>query len=245
MRVLAALAALLLCGAAWAGFPACVKRGAGAGYDEPASLASLLDCQDRARGTYRAGGGKLWDRFDDFQREEVRQYLARHPDRADADAGRPKPKSPAGKPVERKASAEAAAQDEEEAARQKERALMAGSANAGVLAPEERGGQAELGKKLWELSDGGKKGMTPAMAQEIVKRLQEQQGGVSVEMMALLGALQKDGAKLTDGSMLKLKDAARDAKAEGLDLGVGADLERWLLDPETDPEPDSPGLPVN
>lgn len=215
---------------AWAGFPACVTKEKVGGYAEPATMGALIECQDKAREYYRAKGGSKWDRFDDFQRSEVRRYLVRHPDRADAGPG------PAAAPVEDKAFRAA-----REAAEQKERALKAGEANASRSDPERGAAYGTLEKKLWEMSNDGKAGVTPAMASEIVKHLQGQQGGVSVEMQSFLQSLQKDGPKLSDDSALKLKDAARDAKVQGLDLGVGADIEKWLLDRETDPKAgDSP-----
>ncbi|MBI4679470.1 MAG: hypothetical protein HY748_18000 [Elusimicrobia bacterium] len=233
MNLTLALILIPLAVAAWAAFPSCVSKGQD-GYEEPATLRALLDCQGKAQEYYRSRGGAKRDRFDDFQKSEVRQYLARHPDRADAGAA---PAEDSGKPhADRQAQADEPAKASPDAAEQKERALKAAKANASRLEEGRQAGYEGLNKKLWEMSDDGRAGVTPAMAEEIVKRLQDQQGGVSVEMRSLLDALQKDGGKLSDGSMLKLKGAARDAKAGGLDLGVGADVEKWLLDPETDPK---------
>lgn len=89
----------------------------------------------------------------------------------------------------------------------------------------------DLENKLWEKSDGGKKGVTPEMAQDIIAHLKAQQKGeVSPEMMSLLDSLSKDGPNLTEGSMKKMRAAARKAKASGMDLGVDPEIEKSLLE---------------
>ena len=194
-------------------FPTCVKK-TKQGYDEPKTLPALLRCQERARKNLVVD-----EAFTDAQQAEVRDYLARHPDRASTDAGL--------KP---------------EVAAQKKRSSEAAALNAARLPDAHQEDYQALNEKLWGLSADGQKGLTPEMAKEIVGYLQKQQGGVSVEMSALLQTLSKDGANLSHGSMRQLKKASRDAKAEGLDLGIEDEsTERWLLDPATDPKPGEKG----
>jgi hypothetical protein len=45
--------------------------------------------------------------------------------------------------------------------------------------------------------------------------------------------------------MLKLKQASRSADAQGLELGVEPELEKWLLNPETDPKAPPAQTPLN
>ena len=220
------LLAAFLTPAGAAPFPPCVRR-AKHGIDEPRTLQGLLSCQEKARARFKAPDEAATDALGDFQRSEVRDYLVRHPDRAStADDSKLTP----------------------EVAKQKQRSREAAHANAERLPQAERAGFEALGDKLWSQSGDGQLGVTPDMAQEIVKFLNQQQGGVSAEMSDLLGSLQKDGPKLTHGSMRRLKKAARDAKGEGLDLGIeDASTEKWLLDPATDPAADEkdPGPNVN
>lgn len=224
--MLAALLALALPAAASSTVAACVKK-TPKGYDEPKTLSALLKCQERARGGKAASEAAL-----EAQRAEVRDYLSRHPERASVDEG-PAAKKP-DRPVPEKVRAQRAASD---------RAMKK---NAERLPEGDRAAYEALAGDLWSLSGDGEKGLTPEMAKEIVGYLQKQQGGVSVEMRGLLESLSKDGAKLSDGSVRQLKKAARDAKAEGLELGVADEgMEAWLLDPATDPPPAGDGPPVN
>ena len=201
----------------------CVRR-TKAGYDEPKSFAGLLRCQERAR-----AGQAVTEAGSDAQQAEARDYLARHPERADA------------------ADENGMARLKPEVAAQKKRSAQAAAANAARLPAGDQEALQDLNDKLWKMSANGELGVTPDMAKEIVGYLQKQQGGVSVEMDGLIKSLSKDGAKLSDGSVLKLKKAARDAKGEGLDLGIADEgMEQWLLDPKTDPAAkDSDGPPVN
>lgn len=195
--------------AAHAAPPSCIKK-TKQGYDEPKTLPALLRCQERARKNIITDESVM-----DFQQAEVRDYLARHPERASTDDTL--------KP---------------EVAAQKKRSQEAVTKNAERLPEADREAYQALSDQLWGMSGNGEKGLTPDMAKEIAGYLQKQQGGVSVEMQSLLGSLEKDGAKLSHGSVRKLKKAARDAKGEGLDLGVADEgIEQWLLNPETDPKP--------
>ena len=194
--------------------PVCV-RPTKTGFDEPKTLHGLLACQEKGRAAL-GGDDAARDALDDLQRDETRRYLARHPDRADSGAGEKAPS--------------------EKVAAQKVRSRAAVQTNAQRLPEADRQGLQDLNEALWKMSGDGELGLTPAMAKEIAGYLGKQQGGVSAEMSALLGSLEKDGAKLTDGSVRQLKKAARDAKGEGLELGVEPGMEKWLLDPATDPE---------
>ncbi|TPW21355.1 MAG: hypothetical protein FD126_768 [Elusimicrobia bacterium] len=199
--------------------PTCVKK-TKQGYDEPRTLGALLRCQARARKGLAADEATT-----DAQQAEVHAYLTRHPDRADSgdDDGDDSGLKP-------------------EVLAQKLRSRQAATANAARLPAGAQVEYTELSEQLWGMSGDGQKGLTPQMAQEIVRYLQKQQGGVSVEMSDLLQTLSKDGSKLSHGSMRKLKKAARDAKGEGLDLGIEDEsTERWMLDPTTDPQPGEKG----
>lgn len=199
--------------------PTCVKK-TKQGYDEPRSLGALLRCQARARKGLAADEATT-----DAQQAEVRGYLARHPDRANSgdDDGDDTGLKP-------------------EVLAQKLRSREAAKANAARLPAGAQVEYTELSEQLWGMSRDGQQGITPAMAQEIVRYLQKQQGGMSVEMSDLLEGLSKDGSKLSHGSMRKLKKASRDAKGEGLDLGIEDEsTERWMLDPTTDPLPGEKG----
>lgn len=103
----------------------------------------------------------------------------------------------------------------------------------------------KLERSLSEKAGDGGAGITPAMARDIAAYLQEKQGGMSGEMSALLDSLQRDGPKLSDESALRLKRAARKAKASGLELGIDPGMERWLLDPAQDPDVALPEPPSN
>jgi gas vesicle protein len=89
-----------------------------------------------------------------------------------------------------------------------------------------------LGRELKEMSNGGKNGITPEMAQKVNDYLMKNQGSVSPEMQKLLDATQKDGANLTKDTVDQLKDASQKAKGEGLELGVDKKTEDFLLQPK-------------
>ncbi|MBI3298490.1 MAG: hypothetical protein HYZ75_10025 [Elusimicrobia bacterium] len=223
------LLAIFLVPASAADLPPCVRR-TKQGVDEPRTLQGLLGCQEKSRGRYRAADDAAAEAFGEFQRAEVRDYLARHPERATTDSPETA-KAPARPSWDQKGLTP-------EVAGQKRRSMEAVQNNAQRLPQADRAEYDTLGDQLWTQSGNGQLGVTPEMAQEIIGYLNKQQGGVSAEMADLLGSLQKDGPKLTHGSMRKLKKAARDAKSEGLDLGIEDEsTETWLLDPETDPAP--------
>ncbi|MBI3553708.1 MAG: hypothetical protein HY077_14520 [Elusimicrobia bacterium] len=94
-----------------------------------------------------------------------------------------------------------------------------------------------LGRSLQNMSDGGKKGVTPEMAKQIDDYLKEKQGSVSPDMRALLDSTQ-NGPNLSDQTVSKLKDAAQAAKGKGLDLDVDKKTEDFLLAPK-EPSPNN------
>lgn len=196
--------------------PACVTK-TKLGFNEPPTLKALMGCQAGKRTGFKGNA----EAFGEFQRGEVQEYLARHPERASTDE-----------------SGEGAGEDDSKAGKQKRRSREAAAANAERLPEKDRAEFQGLNEELWNMSGDGQLGVTPDMAKAIVGYLQKQQGGVSAEMSALLGSLEKDGSKLSHGSVRMLKKAARDAKGEGLDLGIeDPSTETWLLDPATDPAP--------
>jgi hypothetical protein len=201
----------------------CVRRTSG-GWREPATLDALRLCQGRLRSRWIAGherakgrapDGKALDELDDFQRSEVRGYLARHPERAHVEEAPEKPARETAPP------------------------------SADKTGPAAAPGLKELGAALEGSSEGGKRGITPEGARQVVEYLTRQQGGVSPDMKLLLDSVSRDGPRLQHDTMLRLKRAAREAKGAGLELGVEPGLERWLLDPAQDPpeDPSGPNTP--
>jgi hypothetical protein len=100
---------------------------------------------------------------------------------------------------------------------------------------------ASLKASLGEKSDHGKKGVTKEMAGDIRKMLQEKQGGVSPDMERLLNLTSRDGANLTTETMQELRKAGKEAKGQGLDLGISPDAERQLLIDDLTPAPGQAG----
>ena len=196
---------LLRMPAAAESFPSCVVKTSSTTYKEPASLKELLDCQrgklGRSSDAYRKRYGKelpeaKLERWQELQRQEVREFLRRHPKLATLPDDHP----------------------------------PGGTARPGQDLPES-GAQAmdkdteALKQRLWDESDQGRKGVTPEMADQIVRDLMAKQGFVSDDMAALLNAVQKDGPKLTEDTVLKLQDAARQAKANGMKLDIKPEME--------------------
>lgn len=229
----AIVAALLLFPAAASAesSPLCVKK-VGGKLQEPPSLAALTQCHERAFAsasesfeskTGSAPSDSLKERWHDEQRAEVQRYLARYPERASMD---PSDSSNAPWDIEEKA-----------------RGSDPGEAAEGRLPPRRHTGElGELERTLHEKADGGRKGITPDMAKDIVDFLSKKQGSVSPEMELLLDAVKKDGAKLTPGTINRLKSAAQKAKGAGLELGIDKNTESFLLDPTPEEEPAGPAL---
>lgn len=95
---------------------------------------------------------------------------------------------------------------------------------------------------MLEKSEGGKKGVTPEMAADMRAFLQTKQGGVSPDMQELLDATAKDGPNLSNETMRKLRGAAKQAKAQGMDLGIAPETEKQLLEGEIPAGDGKPGL---
>ncbi len=98
-----------------------------------------------------------------------------------------------------------------------------------------------LKKALWQDSDDGKRGVTPAMAQKILQDLEAKQGSVSPDMKDLLEHLSADGPRLSHASVRRLKTAAQEAKKNGLELGVSEEIEKFLMEPAEQTPDDSTG----
>lgn len=189
----------------------CVVMKSGGRYQEPATLSALVKCQQdklaSAAANYKAKNDlpapdSVMDNWQDTQRDEVRAYLSRHPDRASLD----------------NASAGSAPEGKETSA-----AKGPSSNDPGVDT---------LGKKLQAESNGGKDGVTPQMTQQINDYLQQHQGSVSPDMQQLLNDVQKDGPNLTPETVSKLKDAAQQAHGQGLDLNTDQKTQDFLLTPD-------------
>lgn len=202
---------------AGAAMPACVVKKGGR-VREPASWEALLACQETQRDKFsqRERAPAELERFDEFQRAEARAYMERH----QAVVEGKKEEAPAA-PEPTSAPLEAPSAPPPEPRAQQE-------------------GLAELKALLERESPGGVNGITPGAAKAIVKFLSEQQGGMSPQMTSLLQAVEKDGVRLSNATMLKVKDAARQAKGAGLDLGIDPGVERDLLDRGMDPKPGDP-----
>lgn len=219
MRLLWTALAAVLPACAFAGENLTCVTKAGAKYSEPQTLTALVDCQkgrlDAATAAYRAKHKadpppELVDSWQDRQRAAVSDYLNRHPNRASLD--RPNDAPP-----------------EDEAAKDK-------GAKPDDAPKNDNGGQAgmdDLNRRLRAESDGGKKGVTPEMAQQVRDYLKKNQGSVSPDMQRLLESVSKDGVKLTPDTMGQLQGAAKQAKGQGLDLNTDKNTEDFLLnDPQ-------------
>lgn len=223
-----ALSLLLLAAA-----PAAAKPCLGAradGWDDPATLDALRACQQKERqafidkATARAGHApdeRRLDAFDDKQRAEATAYLSRHtidggPENADQAATK-RPARPTF----------AAGQGAPDGSVERQ----AGTAPADINA---------LKASMLDKSEGGKKGVTPEMAADMKKFLMDKQGSVSPEMQALLDATAKDGPNLTTETMQKLRAAGKEAKGQGLQLGIDPKVERALLEDDLEAAPGAP-----
>lgn len=226
------------------------------GYEEPPTLSRLLACQRDAIAKIDALNNAVLE----FQHEEVRDYLRRHPERAttaeededeapeEAGAGKAGGKTPgavfSGSGSSRKRSGRGGSAPKNEHERRSARALESNMETLAV--PEDlRESFRDLRKAMWQDSPNGQFGVTPEMASRIMLFLIKNQGGVSAEMSNLLRSASKDGVNLSHDTMRQLKKAARQGSRHGLDLGVEPKLERWLLDPSTDPTGKEGGAPAH
>ncbi|MDE2490373.1 MAG: hypothetical protein KGM24_05960 [Elusimicrobia bacterium] len=87
-----------------------------------------------------------------------------------------------------------------------------------------------LGDRLKAEAGDGKNGVTRAMAEQIRSALVQKEGSLSPDMKSLLDSVSRDGGKLTPETMTQLQQAARAAKAKGLELGIDPKLEKALLE---------------
>lgn len=214
----AAVLALLLAAPA-AAFPDCARAGKPP-KDRP-FLQDVLDCQERERAklreTRRRAGREPsaaeLDALDSHQREEVRAYIARN---QSAEAVAEAPPEPA-EPTRPRGAAKGG--------------KLGGLADKDLerATPEQAKGLEDLQRRLHEQAGDGSRGISPAMAKDIEETLLRRQGHVSPEMAELLKAVSKDGGTLSHDTMRRLSDAAKAAKAEGIDLGVDKKTEEGLL----------------
>jgi len=217
MRTLCLLALLLpTCASAKSNLN-CVSR-TGKAVSEPGTLSALVGCQKTKLATssaaYQAKNHseppeELVEAWQDVQRAEVQDYVQRHPDRASLD----NPKGLAAEQTEKQPTDSKASPDSKQAKNTQ-----------------------DLAKQLQAESNGGKKGVTPEMTQQINDYLQKNQGSISPDMQTLLNSVQKDGPNLSADTFGKLQDAAKQAKQGGLDLDVDKKTEDMLLAPK-DPSP--------
>ncbi|MDX6768463.1 MAG: hypothetical protein SF051_02955 [Elusimicrobiota bacterium] len=197
---------------------------------------ALRDCQAKARGLFaakrdkkgRRPGAAALEAFDDHQRAEAKRFFENP--QAEAVGG-------GTTLVDSDSPAAAAAEGE---VRDKLGGLTdADRARAGAGAKDLLG----LEGRLKAAAGDGSKGITPAMARDIIATLKAQQGGVSGDMQGLLDSVVRDGGKLKPETMKKLQDAARSAKGAGLQLGIDPKIEQGLLESDFsgDKVPASPG----
>jgi hypothetical protein len=111
---------------------------------------------------------------------------------------------------------------------------------ADAAAPQAPSPVDELGSRLRSAAGDGSKGVTPDMAADITATLLQSQGSVSSDMRDLLDSVSRDGVNLTPDTMKLLQQGARDAKGQGLELGVAPEMEKLLL--EHDFEADKPAF---
>jgi hypothetical protein len=192
---------------------------------DPTSLDDLRACQDRARAeVVNAAASKgtpltdaQLDKIDDIQRAEARKFLSRS------------------QLVTTGGAAPAASQDSAGAASPAQSSGKLGGATAADLSRVDKKSAASIAglqARMQAAAGDGKNGVTPAMADDVRATLMQSQGSISPDMAALLDGVQKDGGKLTSGTMKMLQGAGQSAKASGLDLNIDQTTEKQLL--ETD-----------
>jgi hypothetical protein len=217
-----ALVGLLLAAPAAASSVTCITK-SGKTYHEPDTLSALVACQrkklDQKTQNYAAKNhfqpsDTIVDSWQDAQRAEVRGYLKRHPDRASLD-------------FDKNASA-------------KDDAVAAQSDGQKSLDPKQAKSVEDLKESLQKMSDGGKQGVTPDMAQKINDYLQQNQGSVSPDMQNLLNSVQKDGGNLSADTINQLKDASQAAQQNGLNLNVDQKTQDFLNSPKDPPSSQPP-----
>lgn len=187
----------------------CVIRLPNGIYKEPASFEALRRCQTAERQAY----------IDDFYDKK-----GRLPNEAEVEVLESRQRSDSRSFMTRHTASE-------------ESAVKAKPEDAEQAAPPPAEIE-DLKESLENQSDGGKKGITPSMAQDVTRFLNEKQGGVSPDMKSLLEATARDGPNLTDDTMRQLRQAGKAAKGSGLNLGIDPKTEKQLLEEKLpDPPP--------
>jgi hypothetical protein len=196
----------------------------------PASLDALLACQDKARAAAVAAaqskGTPLTeaqlDALDEFHRAEARKFLAQ----SQLVISGPPPAPGAGSSNSGSSTGK-----------------LGGVTAADLARVDAKTGASIQGLqgRLQAAAGDGKNGITPSMADDIRATLTSAQGSISPEMQDLLNSVQKDGGKLTPGTMIQLQSAGKAAKASGLNLNIDANTEKALL--ETDFSKDAAAPP--
>jgi hypothetical protein len=183
-------------------FPACVKRTSESTFREPANLQLLFECQK-----------KKLARF-------ISNHQAQHGD------------LPSDETVARWEELQRGEVQDYISRRQGASVLERAPAAPAAKNPGKAKKGDSLKRSLERQSEGGRKGITPEMAQEIIDHITDQQGFISRDMAALLVLVRRDGADLSEDTVRELKAAARQADAAGLDLGVESDIRDFLLKKE-------------
>lgn len=201
---------------------------------------SLRECQKAARDAYAAKKDKKGRRpsshalesFDEHQRAEAKRFFE-NPNAEAAGGGSTLVDTPDA-PPESPAPARAP--------KDKLGGLSDGDrAKAGASAKELLG----LEARLKAAAGDGSKGVTPAMARDIIDTLTRQQGGVSGDMRSLLDSVVRDGGQLKPETMMKLQEALKASKAAGVDVNIDPKIEQALLESDfsQDKVPAAPASP--
>lgn len=190
-----------------AAFLPCVEPLPGGRHKEPPTLAALLDCQKRKLRRVKA---KDHDWFEERQRAEVRDYVARHPDRATlqepGEEAPPRPDPPAELSREIERADSVPADDVKTDTRSLERLIWKRAEEA----PGERLSSEKSAAALRYIRDNNK-------------------GEVGAETVDLLEAMTRDGGRPSEETVRKMRKAALDAKGRGLQLGIDPEVEDDLL----------------
>jgi hypothetical protein len=184
----------------------------------PTSLDALRACQAKARAAAIAAAANKGtpltsaqlDQFDDAQRAEARKFFSQP--QIVANGG---PETP----------------DSKAATTSNPSGKLGGAAPADLARLDSKSQDpiSSLATRLHAAAGDGSGGITPAMAADIQSTLMKTQGSISPDMQSLLDSVAHDGGKLTPDTMKKLQDAGREAKGQGLDLGIDPKVEDQLL----------------
>jgi hypothetical protein len=205
---------------------------------------SLRECQRLAKDAYgrqkdkkgRLPSGAAQERFDEHQRAEARRFFE-NPNANAAAGGSTLVDTPDAPAEETRATT---------APRSSKKDKLGGlSGEDRAKAGEGAGALLGLEGRLKAAAGDGSQGITPGMARDIIETLGKQQGGVSGDMQSLLDSVVRDGGKLKPETMMKLQEAAKQAKGSGLSLGIDPKIEQGLLESDfsQDKVPDAPQSP--